>query len=199
MKLAAGLGNPGDEYARTRHNAGFMVLERLAAAAGTSHWKAAHGGLVAVLGTGDQRLVLLRPITYMNLSGGAVLAVMRFYGLSMDDLLVVVDDIALPCGTIRLRPGGSSGGHNGLASVERSLGQVAAAAGKTGRDYARLRIGIDGPGRIPLEQYVLGNFTAGQWNLVEPALNQAVEAVQCWADLGLTMAMNRFNSATSAE
>ena len=199
MKLTAGLGNPGEEYAGTRHNAGFMALERLAGAGSHIHWKAAHGGLLAALGSGDQKLLLLRPMTYMNLSGGAVLAVMRFYGLSLDDLLVVVDDIALPCGVVRLRPGGSSGGHNGLASVERSLGPLAAAAGKTARDYARLRIGIDAPGRVPLEQYVLGKFTAGQWNLFDPALNQAADAVQCWADFGLTTAMNRFNGAASAE
>ena len=193
MKLVAGLGNPGDEYAQTRHNAGFMVLHRLADRYGRLHWKADHNSLLATLGTGESRILLLKPMTFMNLSGTAIQAVMRFYGLSIDDLLVVVDDIALPCGTLRLRPAGSSGGHNGLASVERSLASVAAQTGKSGRDYARLRIGIDGPGRIPMDQYVLGRFSADQQSLLEPALNQAADAVQCWADFGLTAAMNRFN------
>ncbi len=197
MRLVAGLGNPGQEYAQTRHNAGFMVLQRLADRHARLHWKMDHNGLLAVLGSGDNRLLLLKPMTFMNLSGTAIQAAMRFYGLSIDELLVVVDDIALPCGTLRLRPGGSSGGHNGLASVERSLASLAAPAGKTGRDYARLRIGIDSPGRIPMDQYVLGRFSADQQNLLEPALNQAADAVQCWADFGLTAAMNRFNGPTA--
>ncbi len=196
MKLVTGLGNPGEQYSKTRHNAGFVVLERMAQSQPQAHWKVAHNGLLTTLGGGENKLLLLRPMTYMNLSGQAVLAVMRFYNISMSDLLVVVDDIALPCGTLRLRPGGSSGGHNGLASVERSLESVAGSQGKIGRDYARLRIGIDAPGRVPLESYVLGDFSASQRNLMELAFNQAVDAVQYWADFGLVAAMNRFNGAS---
>jgi|SRR5271170_3771588 len=195
MKLVAGLGNPGEQYRATRHNAGYMVLELLGQRHGTQHWKSAHEALTCQVVFGENKLLLLRPITYMNLSGRSVLTAMKFYGLALEDLLVVVDDVALNCGTIRLRADGSSGGHNGLESIERSLGDFAEEKGKTGQDFSRLRVGVDAPGRMPLEAYVLERFSAAQKQLLEPALSRAANAVECWASHGITAAMNRFNAA----
>ncbi len=193
MKLVAGLGNPGAEYARTRHNAGFMVLDVLAQNAG-QRWKSGFEGLCCQIGSGPDKILLLKPATFMNRSGQAVSAAMRFHGLGIADLLVVVDDIHLPCGTVRMRASGSSGGHNGLADVQRHLGTIVEATSGAATDYARLRVGVDEPGRVPLEAYVLSAFSPGQWADVQVALNQAAEAVQCWALHGVEKAMNRFNA-----
>jgi PTH1 family peptidyl-tRNA hydrolase len=193
MKLVAGLGNPGAEYARTRHNAGFMVLDILAEQAGL-RWKSGFEGLCCQLGSGAEKMLLLKPATFMNRSGQAVSAAMRFHDLGLLDLLVVVDDIHLPCGTVRMRAGGSSGGHNGLADVQRHVAVFAEAASRPATDYARLRVGVDEPGRVPLEAYVLSAFSPGQWAQMQVALNQAAEAVQYWACHGVEKAMNRFNA-----
>jgi peptidyl-tRNA hydrolase, PTH1 family len=194
MKLVAGLGNPGAQYEFTRHNAGYMVLELLAGRHGQQHWKSAFEALTCQIMLGENKLLLLRPLTYMNLSGRAVAAAVKFYGLALEDILVVVDDVALDCGTIRLRASGSSGGHNGLANIELSLSALAAEAGKTSQDFARLRVGIDPPGRVGLETYVLERFSPAQKQAVEPALSRAAEAVEYWAAFGIAAAMNRFNA-----
>ena len=192
MKLVAGLGNPGAEYARTRHNAGFIVLDLLAQNAG-ERWKSGFDGLCCSIGAGPEKILLLKPATYMNRSGQSVGAALRFHGLSIADLLVVVDDIHLPCGTIRLRAGGSSGGHKGLADVQRHIGTLVAGTAQAATDYARLRVGVDAPGGIPLEDYVLSAFSPVQWAVVQVALNKAADAVQYWSLHGVVKAMNRFN------
>ncbi len=193
MKLVVGLGNPGPEYDGTRHNVGFDVVDRLArryADPATSVAKSRFSGLVVEAQIRDEKVLLLKPLTYMNLSGKAVAEAIRFYKMSpTDDLLVVVDDTALPCGSIRLKPGGGAGGHNGLADVSRLLGTD---------DWPRLRIGIDKPGQIPLKNYVLGRFAPEQKPLVESSLDEAAEAAACWASEGLATAMNRFNRKASA-
>ncbi len=191
MKLVAGLGNPGAEYARTRHNAGFMVLDILAQQAG-ERWKSGFDGLYCQI-AGGEKILLLKPATFMNRSGQSVAAALRFHALSMADLLVVVDDIYLPCGKVRMRAGGSSGGHNGLSDVQRHMGPFANAAGQPATQYARLRIGIGEPGRVPLEAYVLSAFSPGQWAEMQTGLNQAADAVQYWALHGVEKAMSRFN------
>ena len=192
MKLVAGLGNPGAEYARTRHNAGFMVLDMLAGQSG-ERWKSGFDGLCCQMVCGAEKILLLKPATYMNRSGQSVAQAMRFHHLGIADLLVVVDDIHLPCATMRLRAGGSSGGHNGLADVQRHMGPFVEASPQAAMQYSRLRIGVDEPGRVPLEAYVLSAFSPGQWAAVQTALNQAAEAVQYWALHGVEKAMNRFN------
>jgi PTH1 family peptidyl-tRNA hydrolase len=193
MKLVVGLGNPGPEYDGTRHNVGFDVVDRLArrwADPASSVAKSRFSGLVVEAQIRDEKVLLLKPLTYMNLSGKAVAEAIRFYKLSAaDDLLVVVDDTALPCGSIRLKPGGGAGGHNGLSDVSRLLGTD---------DWSRLRIGIDKPGQIPLKNYVLGRFTPEQTPLVESSLDEAADAAACWASEGLATAMNRFNRKASA-
>jgi PTH1 family peptidyl-tRNA hydrolase len=191
VKLIVGLGNPGREYERTRHNVGYEVLDRLArrCAPGALARGRFHGALVE--GCMDsQRVLLLRPTTYMNRSGESVAEAVAFYKLATaEDLLVVVDDVALPCGAIRLRGGGGTGSHNGLEDVERRLGTDL---------YARLRVGIDAPGDIPGREYVLGRFRPDQLERLEPALEEAVAAAECWAVRGLIEAMNRFNRRKTA-
>jgi peptidyl-tRNA hydrolase, PTH1 family len=187
MKVVVGLGNPGLEYQRTRHNVGFDCIDRLASkVCDRSQSPRARFQALALEGeSGGEKVLLLKPMTYMNLSGTSVAEVLRFYKLDATrDLLVIVDDIALPCGGIRLRSEGSAGGHNGLSDIQAKLG--------TDR-YARCRIGIDAPGQIPQRDYVLGRFREDQQPLVDDAMNLAVAATECWVVGGITEAMNRFN------
>ncbi|HEX7654177.1 MAG TPA: aminoacyl-tRNA hydrolase [Verrucomicrobiae bacterium] len=186
VSLIVGLGNPGAEYARTRHNAGFLLVERLA-----TQWKcewAVEKKFTARLtktGRRNQRVLLCQPQTYMNLSGESVGALVNFYRLPVTRVLVAVDDADLPLGEIRLRPNGSSGGHHGLESIEQHLAT---------REYARLRIGIgrrDGVRQIA--NYVLGRFEPVEESLLEKVLERAAGQVECWLDEGLPKAMSRYN------
>lgn len=191
MKLIVGLGNPGLEYEKTRHNAGFLALDRLAArhAPGEIARARFHGAAIETTLPGEsgrEKALLLKPTTYMNRSGAAVAEAVRFYKIDPAvDLMVLVDDVALPCGAIRIRAEGSAGGQNGLRDIEQKLGTLA---------YPRLRIGVDDPGRIPRADYVLGRFTPEQWAAVDPALDRAADAVETWASRGLGAAMNAFNT-----
>ena len=194
MKLIVGLGNPGSQYERTRHNAGFMAVDLFAQKNGAANFRVAHESLMADVLLGGDKVLLLKPQTYMNHSGRAVAWVMQFYKLALEALLVVVDDVALPAGTIRLRASGSAGGHNGLRDIERAVSSLADLSGKTGQDYQRLRIGVDPPGIVPQKDYVLGVFTAEQKPKVHAALEQAAQAMEVWVTKGLTAAMNRFNA-----
>jgi len=187
MKLVVGLGNPGIEYQRTRHNVGFDCIDRLARSVcdAAQSAKARFQARSLEGESAGEKVLLLKPLTYMNLSGTSVAEALRFYKLdAARDLLVLVDDIALPCGAIRLRSEGSAGGHNGLADIEAKLGT---------HRYARCRIGIDAPGRIPQKDYVLGRFRDDQQPLVDEAIGLAVDATRCWIAGGITDAMNRFN------
>ncbi len=185
MKLIVGLGNPGPEYARTRHNAGFMVIDRLAARHGLTSDRSRFHGLVLDGVICGERCILLKPMTYMNRSGLSVREARAFYKIDLADVLIVVDDIALPLGTIRLRPSGGAGGHNGLADIEKNLGT---------KNYVRLRIGIDPPGRIPQVDYVLGRFTEEQLEKLEPAIERACDAIESWLTVGLEKTMSLFNA-----
>ena len=186
MKLIVGLGNPGPEYAGTRHNVGFCVVDRLAArfAPGTTP-RSRFGGLAWDADIGGEKCMLLKPMTFMNLSGRTVLEAVQFFKLDASkDLLVIVDDLAFPCGTVRLKPDGSSGGHNGLADIGLRLGRL---------PDAPVRIDADPNGRIRQSDYVLGQFTPDQKPLVEQSLAEAAQAAETWATKGLEEAMNRFN------
>ena len=199
MKLVVGLGNPGREYVATRHNVGFEVIDRVAEKLGwiargdfdrvakSKFESLMFDGSVQTSGGEFEKLVLLKPVTYMNLSGNAVQAAMAFYQVQPTDIMIVLDDLALPAGRLRVRAGGSSGGHNGLKDIERAIGTS---------DYPRLRIGIDpAPPQIPGKQYVLGRFTPEQRKLVDPAIDRATGAVLTWTDKGINAAMNQFNVA----
>ncbi len=190
--LIVGLGNPGDEYARTRHNAGFQLVDRLA-----QRWLASlrtERRFTARLARGtfaEHACWLCQPLTYMNVSGEAVAAVVNYYRLTPAHVLVAVDDADLALGTIRLRPEGSSGGHHGLESVEQHLGT---------RGYARLRLGIGrqaAAGR-QITGHVLGSFSQAEAAVFDQVLARGSEAVECWLQLGITAAMNRFNGALTA-
>ncbi len=186
MKLIVGLGNPGLQYEKTRHNVGFLVLDRLArrhAPGEIARGRFSGAAIEAMIGS--EKALLLKPATYMNRSGQSVVEAVNFYKIdAATDLLVIVDDVALPVGLIRLRAEGGAGGHNGLIDIEQKLGS---------QNYARLRIGIDKPGQIPQADYVLGRFTEQQREQLEPALDEAADAAASWAMEGITTAMNRFN------
>lgn len=184
MWLVAGLGNPGAEYRGTRHNVGFEVVEELAERHGIPMKRRA---MRAVIGDGliaGQRVILVRPMTYMNLSGEAVGAIARMHKLLPERVLVVVDDMALPLGRLRIRPQGSAGGHNGLESIERHLNT---------RAYPRIRIGVGAarPGRMV--DHVLGRFRPEEREAVAEAIDRAADAVEAILADGLERAMNRFN------
>jgi PTH1 family peptidyl-tRNA hydrolase len=188
--LVVGLGNPGSEYARTRHNAGFLVVARMAEGlrADWGYEKKFNARLARAESAG-RKIVLCEPLTYMNSSGEAVGAVVGFYRIALPRLLIVVDDADLPLGEIRLRPGGSSGGHHGLESVERHLGTP---------NYARLRVGIGRErGAREITDYVLGRFSSTESALLDKVLNAATGQVACWLDAGLQKAMSQFNGVVT--
>ena len=194
MKLIVGLGNPGSQYERTRHNVGFMAVDLFAQKQGATNFRVAHQAFLADVLINGEKVLLLKPQTFMNLSGQSVASAMSYYKIGLDEVLVVVDDIALPVGTIRLRASGSAGGHNGLKDIEAAVSNFGASVGKKGMDYNRLRIGVDPPGRVPQKNYVLEPFSSEQKPKVEAALSQAMEAMGVWIAGGITAAMNKFNA-----
>jgi len=186
--LIVGLGNPGAEYAQTRHNAGFTLVEKLAARWKTD-WanKRKFNARIARTERNGMPVLLCQPQTFMNLSGEAVGAVKSFYQLPLAGLLVVVDDADLPLGEIRLRPGGGSGGHHGLESIGQHL---------VTDDFARLRLGIGrAEGAREITDHVLGRFDAGETARMEKVFGRAADQVECWLDDGIEKAMNRFNGS----
>jgi peptidyl-tRNA hydrolase, PTH1 family len=190
LYLIVGLGNPGAEYARTRHNAGFAVLERLA-----ERWQAGwtyEKKFNAFLGRadrGERRALICKPQTYMNASGEAVRAVVDFFRVAGSRILVLVDDADLPLGHLRLRPGGSSGGHHGLESIEQQLGT---------RDFARLRIGIGRQDATrEITGHVLGRFGSTETALADKIFTTACDQAQTWLEAGIQKAMSQFNGVLS--
>ncbi|MHB0869034.1 MAG: aminoacyl-tRNA hydrolase [Chloroflexota bacterium] len=185
MKLVVGLGNPGSRYANTRHNVGFMVLDRLAKECGASVTKRQCNALTALGTLAGQRVCLAKPQTYMNLSGESVACLARFYKVDTRDILVIYDERDLPVGRIRLRERGSAGGHRGVQSIIGMLGTS---------EFPRLRIGIGRPSEMEAEDHVLGRFSAEERPLMEEALARSVEAVEIALSEGMEAAMNRFNA-----
>ena len=186
MKLVAGLGNPGPRYVQTRHNVGYAVVDQLARRWSVSVEKYERR-YEALLGDGqvaDQRVLLVKPQTYMNLSGRSLLAVTQFYKLAFPDVLIVCDDLDLPVGRMRLRAGGSGGGQKGLENILLRLAS---------NDIPRLRIGIGKVDRSVTSDYVLSRFTPDERETIEQVVTTAADAVECWLDKGIDAAMNRFN------
>lgn len=187
MKLVVGLGNPGIEYRRTRHNVGFEVIDALAQRSGLaeSASRSRFSGLTYEAEIGGERALLLRPMTYMNRSGQSVAEAARFFKIDASrDLLVIADDTALPCGHLRIREEGGDGGHNGLADITRCLGSS---------HWARCRVGVDRSAVIPQVDYVLGRFTPEQEPEIARAIQRAADASTVWCRSGTAAAMNQFN------
>lgn len=188
--LVVGLGNPGRRYEGTRHNAGFMAVERLQRRLPEGTSRARFQAHIVETRDGDSRVVLAQPQTFMNESGIAVAQLVRWYKVPLDRLLVVYDDLDLPLGTIRLRADGSDGGHNGIASIIRSL--------KT-NTFPRLRIGISRPASGPTVPYVLSRFNATERRELEDILDRTSDAILVWIREGLVSAMNQFNQKATVE
>jgi peptidyl-tRNA hydrolase, PTH1 family len=183
MKAIVGLGNPGAEYAATRHNVGFEVVDELARRWNVKLKKWRKVGTLAL--AKDHDALLMEPATFMNLSGEAVLSVGSFYKVNLADWLIVVDDVNLPLGRVRMRKMGSAGGHNGLKSVIQHLGP----------DFARLRIGVGrGDPKWDLADHVLARFEPEERRSVEEAIGRAADAVETFVTEGIEPAMNRFNA-----
>ncbi len=189
--LIVGLGNPGEKYARTRHNAGFMVVDELAARWGTS-WVVEKRFLALTARTefAGRRYLLAKPQTFMNASGEAIARLRQFYQVPVAGLLVVVDDADLLLGTIRMRPDGRPGGHHGLESVTAHLGGEC--------QFARQRIGIgrDRPEQREIVGHVLGRFGEEEWQMMQKVIVRAGDQIQCWIESGIEKAMNQYNGAS---
>lgn len=185
MKIVVGLGNPGKRYAGTRHNVGFMVVDGLARGPGAGGFQSRFDAEVAELREGEEKVLLVRPQTYMNLSGRCVRQVVDFFQVPLEGLLVVCDDINLPLGKLRFRARGTHGGHNGLRDVQNHLGT---------NEYPRLRIGVGAPPEEGAVDYVLGHFRPSERPVMEDALAKAVQGVACWVRDGMQKAMNEYNA-----
>lgn len=184
MKLIVGLGNPGPSYARNRHNVGYQCLERLAQRNELRLSRMMFKAMIASGSVNGTRVLLARPLTFMNLSGQSVRPLLRWYRVSLPDLLVVYDDLDLPLGKIRLRQKGSSGGHKGMASIIQELGSD---------EFARLRIGIGRPLHGEPPEYVLSDFTRDESIVMDRTYDQAVAAIETFLANGIAVAMNQFN------
>lgn len=191
MKLLVGLGNPGAKYHDTRHNVGFRVIDALARRWSVDQWREQHQALVAKVREGGEPVLVAKPMTFMNLSGDAVAGLAGFYKVAVPDVLVVLDEVALPLGRLRAGRSGSHGGHNGLKSVIARLGTS---------DVPRLRIGVGrGDGRKELADHVLGAFAAEERDQVEAAVLRAAEASVMFVTDGIERVMNVFNAANDKQ
>ena len=190
MKLVVGLGNPGRKYALTRHNVGFEVLEQLAERLGGGGRKRKFEGEVFEAGSGDGRLLLLWPHTFMNRSGGSVAQAVGFYRIDVADVLVVCDDFQLPLARIRFRPRGSAGGQKGLGDILQALGT---------QEVGRMRLGVGPlPPRREAVEFVLGRFSRTERDAIEPAIARAADGVIRWVEAGMETCMNEFNAPPGA-
>jgi peptidyl-tRNA hydrolase, PTH1 family len=192
MKLVIGLGNPGPQYERTRHNAGFRIVDKLAVKFGWK-WAERRGRAVLASGTiGSEKVVLAKPLTFMNLSGESVAELVRWYKVQPEDVLVIYDELDLPVGKVRLRPQGSAAGHNGLESIIRYLHTD---------QFPRLRVGIGRPSKQHMDgaDYVLGTPPGDERILLATGEDRAIEAVEIWIAQGIDAAMNLVNADPEAQ
>jgi peptidyl-tRNA hydrolase, PTH1 family len=182
--LVVGLGNPGPKYASNRHNFGFMVVDELAGRAGPVSWREKFSAELSRIRLGDVTYTLLKPMTYMNLSGRSVSRAASFFGLGSEEIIVVHDELDLEMGIVRVKNGGGIAGHKGLASIKELLGNA---------DFTRVRMGIGRPNRGSVTDYVLDDFSADERAGLADLLERGADAVHHIATLGLASAMNEFN------
>ena len=183
MYIIAGLGKPGKKYENTRHNIAFITLDYLAERHDIKINKIKHKALVGEGRISGQKVLLVKPQTYMNLSGESLREVMDYYKVDIEDMIVVYDDIDLPAGTVRIRKKGSAGTHNGMRSIVQHLGQ----------DFPRIRMGIGNDRRGDLVDFVLGGFSKEDREVLEPAVERAALAIESYVDEGIEKAMNKYN------
>lgn len=184
MKLIVGLGNPGKEYERTRHNVGFMVLDALADVFDVSINTQKFNGEYIKFKYKGEDIILLKPLTYMNNSGESVIQIMNFFKIDVEDLIVIYDDMDMPTGKLRLRQSGSAGGHNGMKSIIQHVGT---------QNFKRIRVGIDKHALIPVVDYVLGRFSKEQQPLINEGIENATKAIQMIIEKDFVAAMNTYN------
>ncbi len=186
MKLIVGLGNPGKDYIETRHNVGFMVIDEIA-----KHHNAIFnkqkGALYAQILIDDEKVTLLKPQKYINLSGEVILDFINYYKIDMKDVLIVSDDLDLNIGSYKLKSKGSSGGHNGLKNIEQNIGTV---------EYQRLKIGISNNKNIETKDYVLGKFSKEQKEVIEGVIDKAVSIVNDFVKIDFLNLMNKYNGSS---
>jgi PTH1 family peptidyl-tRNA hydrolase len=185
MKLIIGLGNPGRQYAQTRHNVGFIAVDELAHRHKVELDKEKFNGLFGTGVINGEKVMLLKPLTYMNLSGEAVRPIMDYYSIEVEDIVVIYDDLDLPVGKIRLRTKGSAGGQNGMKSIIQHIGT---------QEFKRIRIGIDRPRNgMKISDYVLGRFTPEEVNDVVSAIKNTTDACEDWLKQSFIDVMNKYN------
>ncbi len=184
MKLIIGLGNPGKEYENTRHNCGFMVIDALSKQFGIAVDQTKFKGLYGKGTVGNETVILLKPQTYMNLSGESVQELMNFYKINKEDVLVIYDDLDLPVGKIRVRASGSAGGHNGVKSLIAHM---------NGQDFKRIRVGIDRNSNIPVVNYVLGKFTKEEFVTLQQAIDLSCKVCSDFLTTDFHKVMSLYN------
>ena len=185
MRLIVGLGNPGLKYKLTRHNLGFLVADRFSKDVSIRFRRRENNALLGRGRIGGEEIILMKPLTYMNLSGPAVASVIAKEGLSLERVMVVCDDVNLELGVLRLRPKGSAGGHRGLQSIIEEL---------ENEGFPRLRVGVGRTVKQNLSGHVLGPFKKADLSIVNKATDKAVQALDCWINDGIEAAMNAFNA-----
>ncbi|HZJ84503.1 MAG TPA: aminoacyl-tRNA hydrolase [Syntrophomonadaceae bacterium] len=183
MKIIVGLGNPGRKYNQTRHNLGFMVVEELARRYQVEKEESRYDAIIGHIRIDQQKILLVKPLTYMNLSGRAVQPLVRFYKLDLQELLVIYDDMDLEVGKLRVRKSGGTGGHKGITSITNSL---------SSQEFPRIRVGIGRP-KIDTINWVLGKFSPDEKPYIDEMVIKAADAIECWVKYGIEKAMNEYN------
>ena len=184
MKLIVGLGNPGREYENTRHNVGFMVIDKYLKKRNITNYKEKFNGIYYEDTINNEKIILLKPQKYMNLSGEVVRSFINFFKISIDDILVISDDLDIPLGKIKLKLSGSCGGHNGLRNIENNIGS---------QDYKRLKIGISNNKNLDTKDYVLGKISSDDFKILDESLNKGADIIEEFTSMRFDNIMNKYN------